>query len=45
MAIAPMSSGASLEERKIAVGPSAPPIIPIAPASANENSPVRIAMM
>ena len=36
-AIAPIKSGASLPERKIAVGPSAPPMIPIAPASAGEN--------
>jgi len=36
-AIAPIKSGASLEDKKIAVGPSAPPMIPIAPASAAEN--------
>jgi len=28
----PIISGANLEDKKIAVGPSAPPIIPIAPA-------------
>ena len=33
MAIAPSKSGESLDVRKIAVGPSAPPIIPMAPAS------------
>ena len=33
-AIAPIRWGASLDERKIAVGPSAPPMIPIAPDSA-----------
>ena len=32
-AIAPIRSGASFDERKIAVGPSAPPMIPMAPAS------------
>ena len=31
-AIGPRSSGASFDVTKIAVGPSAPPIIPIAPA-------------
>ena len=36
-AIAPISCGASLDERKIAVGPSAPPMIPIAPDSAGVN--------
>ncbi len=35
--MAPISSGASLELRKMAVGPSAPPIIPMAPASAGLN--------
>ena len=30
--MAPIRLGASLEERKMAVGPSAPPMIPIAPA-------------
>ena len=33
-AIAPIRCGASLDERKMAVGPSAPPMIPIAPDSA-----------
>ena len=31
-AIAPIKFGASLDDKKIAVGPSAPPIIPMAPA-------------
>ena len=35
--MAPISSGASFEERKMAVGPSAPPMIPIAPASLGAN--------
>jgi len=33
IAIGPKRCGASLEVTKIAVGPSAPPMIPIAPAS------------
>ena len=36
-AIAPIRSGASLEERNMAVGPSAPPMMPIAPASFGEK--------
>ena len=32
-AMAPIRSGASLELRKMAVGPSAPPMMPMAPAS------------
>ena len=36
-AMAPMRCGASCDERKIAVGPSAPPMIPIAPDSAGVN--------
>ena len=35
--MAPRRLGASLELRKMAVGPSAPPIMPIAPASAGVN--------
>jgi len=35
-AIAPINSGASLDETKIAVGPSAPPMIAMAPASDGE---------
>ena len=31
-AIAPIKFGASLDDKKIAVGPSAPPILPMAPA-------------
>ena len=33
MAMALIRCGASLAERKIAVGPSAPPMMPMAPAS------------
>jgi hypothetical protein len=33
----PRSSGASMEERKIAVGPSAPPMIPMELAWAGEK--------
>ena len=36
-----MSSGASLELRKMAVGPSAPPIMPMAPASLGANPSAR----
>ena len=36
-AIAPIRLGASLDERKMAVGPSAPPMIPIAPACIGSN--------
>ena len=36
-AIAPIKLGASLDERKMAVGPSAPPMIPIAPACIGSN--------
>ena len=35
--IGPINSGASLDEIKIAVGPSAPPIIPIEAASGPKN--------
>lgn len=37
MAMEPIMSGASRLERKMAVGPSAPPMMPIAPASAAVN--------
>ncbi len=37
MATAPRRCGASFDVRKIAVGPSAPPIIPIELASAGVN--------
>ena len=36
-AIAPIRSGASFDERKMAVGPSAPPMIPMAPAWLGSN--------
>ena len=36
-AIAPIKLGANLDDKKIAVGPSAPPIIPIAPAWLGSN--------
>ena len=39
--MAPIMSGASREERKIAVGPSAPPMMPIAPACAGSNPKAR----
>ena len=42
MAMGPNSQGASLEVRKIAVGPSAPPVIPMEAASGPVN-PKRIA--
>ena len=37
MAIGPKRCGANLEVRKMDVGPSAPPMIPIEPASAGVN--------
>ena len=37
MAIGPSNSGFSLEVRKIAVGPSAPPIMPMLPAAFRSN--------
>ncbi len=42
--MAPIRLGASFEDRKIAVGPSAPPIIPIAPACIGSN-PIAKAIM
>ena len=42
MAIAPSSAGASVLVTVIAVGPSAPPMIPIDAASPPENAPERI---
>ena len=42
--MAPIRLGASLDERKIAVGPSAPPMIPIAPACIGSN-PIAKAVM
>ena len=37
MAIAPIRLGANFEDKNIAVGPSAPPIIPMAPAWLGSN--------
>ena len=49
MAIAPNRWGASLAARKIAVGPSAPPIMPMAPASAGVkprySAPIKVRKM
>ena len=42
--MAPIKLGASLDERKIAVGPSAPPMIPIALACIGSN-PISNAIM
>ena len=39
--MAPIRSGASFELRKMAVGPSAPPMMPMAPASAGANPQAR----
>ena len=39
-AVIPRISGASLAERKIVVGPSAPPIMPIEAASESSKTPV-----
>ena len=36
-AIGPSSSGAKIDDTYIAVGPSAPPMIPVAAACFNEN--------
>ena len=43
-AIAPIKLGASLLDRKMAVGPSAPPMIPIAPACSGVNPRYRAAI-
>ena len=41
MAMGPMSDGASRDDRKMAVGPSAPPIIPMEAASLSGNPSAR----
>jgi hypothetical protein len=44
MAMGPSSSGLSLEVRKMAVGPSAPPMMPIL-AAALRSKPINVAMI
>ena len=39
--MAPIRSGASFDDRKMAVGPSAPPMMPMAPASEGLNPSAR----